>query len=240
MLNESFKIFPEVLSKKPGSLAPTMAPEDGDGLVNQLKAHDKEAFETLVQRYGAQMLATACKLLGNEHDAQDAVQQAFLAAFSSIVGFRGGSKLSTWLHRIVVNVALTQLRLRRRAALLTQDLRHPFDHPVSGVGWTEPSAWVDEHPILRRETCHIVRRCIDELPKPYRTVLLLRDIEEFDTLAAAKILAISPTAIKVRLCRARRALKTRFEREQSAIRLLGPERTKGRGVGDNADDRQWR
>jgi RNA polymerase sigma-70 factor (ECF subfamily) len=218
-----------------------MAPEDSDGFINQLKTHDKEAFETLVQRYGPQMLATARRLLGNEHDAHDAVQQALLAAFKSIVGFRAGSKLSTWLHRIVVNVALTQLRLRRRRAeLLTQDLRHPFDHSVSGADWTEPSTWVDEHPILRRETCQMVRRCIDELPKPYRAVLLLRDIEELDTWEAAKVLAISPNAIKVRLCRARRALKTRFEREQSAMRSFGPERTKGRAVRDNADHRQSR
>lgn len=132
MLSESFRIFPELLRNKRGSLAPTMAPEDSDGAINQLKTHDKEAFETLVQRYGPQMLATARRLLGNERDAHDAVQQALRAAFKSIVGFRAGSKLSTWLHRIVVNSALTQLRLRRRwAELLTQDLRHPFDHAFS-------------------------------------------------------------------------------------------------------------
>jgi RNA polymerase sigma-70 factor, ECF subfamily len=93
---------------------PAIAKLNGERLVERLKAGDAEAFETLVRLYGSHMLATAHRILGNEHDASDAVQQAFLSAFKSITSFNGQAQLSTWLHRIVVNAALTQMRYRRR------------------------------------------------------------------------------------------------------------------------------
>src|SRR5260370_16374181 len=109
MLTECSGFFSELLRDNSDSLLPASAPQDGDALIERLKAHDEEAFETTVRQYGARMLATARRLLGNEHDAADAVQQAFISAFTSIGGFNADSKLSTWLHSIIVNPPLAQL-----------------------------------------------------------------------------------------------------------------------------------
>ena len=83
-------------------------------LVDQLRAGDRQALETLVRRYGGRMLATARRLVGTDDDARDVVQEAFIAAFRAIDTFAGTARLSTWLHRIVINAALMRLRSRRR------------------------------------------------------------------------------------------------------------------------------
>src|SRR5262245_21125041 len=83
-------------------------------LLERLRRGEDEAFDQFVRQYSRRLLATARRLLGNEHDAQDAVQEAFLSAFKAVVQFTGNAKLSTWLHRIVVNAALMKLRSRRR------------------------------------------------------------------------------------------------------------------------------
>ena len=83
-------------------------------LLAQLRSGDGDAFELVVQRYGGRMLATARRFLNNEHDAEDAVQEAFASAFRALDRFNGEALLSTWLHRIVVNAALVQLRSKRR------------------------------------------------------------------------------------------------------------------------------
>jgi RNA polymerase sigma-70 factor, ECF subfamily len=214
MLTECSGFFSELLRDSPDSRLSPSAPRDGDTLIERLQAHDEEAFETTVRQYGARMLATARRLLGNEHDAADAVQQAFISAFKSIGGFNGDAKLSTWLHRIVVNAALVQLRARRhRPELPIQDLLPRFDDAGAWLDGPEQTGWGNEHPIERRETRQMVRRCIDQLPEGYRSVLLMRDIEELDSQEVAAMLAITPNAAKIRLHRARQALKTLIEKE---------------------------
>ena len=148
----------------------TSEQQNSDGLVERLKAHDEEAFETMVRQYGGRMLATARRLLGNEHDANDAVQQAFISVFKSIAGFNGEARLSTWLHRIVVNAALAQMRYRRRRPELPiDDLLPRFDEEGRWAGEvahnTEARESLREILTDGRETQEMVRRCIDRLPK---------------------------------------------------------------------------
>jgi RNA polymerase sigma-70 factor, ECF subfamily len=183
-------------------------------LIERLKAHDEEAFETTVRQFGPRMLATARRLLGNEPDADDAVQQAFISAFKSIGGFNAGAKLSTWLHRIVVNAALALIRSRRhRRELPIDDLLPRFDDAGGWLDGTEPTVCGNEHPMEIRENRQMVRCCIDRLPEIYRTVLLMRDIEELDAAEVAEMLAITPNAAKIRLHRARQVLKKLIEKE---------------------------
>jgi RNA polymerase sigma-70 factor (ECF subfamily) len=218
MLAECSSFFSELLREK-SDRVPLQVSESlgGDGLVARLKARDEEAFETTVRQYGGQMLATARRLLGNEHDAHDAVQQAFISAFKSIDGFNGDARLSTWLHRIVVNAALMQMRSRRRRSEVPiDDLLPQFDEQGRWADESEGSGWADEHAMDRRDTRQMVRRCIDKLPEVYRSVLLLRDIEELDTVEVADMLRITPNATKVRLHRAHQALKTLIQRERYA------------------------
>jgi RNA polymerase sigma-70 factor (ECF subfamily) len=218
MLTEYPGFFSAPLRGQPVSLLSIHARQNEDDFIERLKARDEGAFETLVRSYGPRMLATARRLLGNEQDAHDAVQQAFISAFRAIAGFNADATLSTWLHRIVVNAALMQLRARRRRPELPiEDLLPRFDDAGRWVHESEHIRWVDEHPIHQRETRQMVRRCIDMLPETYRSVLLLRDIEDLDTVEIAAMLAISPNAIKIRVHRARQALKSLIERELSAI-----------------------
>jgi len=92
-------------------------------LLARLRRGEDEAFTQLVRQYSGRLLATARRMLGNEHDAQDALQEAFLSAFKAIGQFSGTAKLSTWLHRIVVNAAL--MKLRSRPELRTGEVRGP-------------------------------------------------------------------------------------------------------------------
>jgi RNA polymerase sigma-70 factor (ECF subfamily) len=214
MLTECSGFLSELLRDSPEPLVSPVAPRDDDALIGQLKAHNEEAFEATVRQYGPRMLATARRFLGNEHDAADAVQQAFISAFKSIGAFNAHAKLSTWLHRIVVNAALAVLRARRhRPELSIENLLPHFDDAGGWPDTTEEMGWGIEHPMERRENRQMVRRCIDRLPQSYRSVLLLRDIEELDSEEAAQMLAITPNAAKIRLHRARQALKTLIEKE---------------------------
>ncbi len=187
------------------------APEARDEaeLVGRLRAGDDDAYGTLVREQAGRMLAVARRMLGSEEDAHDVVQDAFLSAFKAIDRFEGGSRLSTWLHRIVVNAALMKIRARkRRPETSIEDLLPSFledGHQVNApVEWKKTAQDVLES----RETRGLVRKLIDELPETYRNVLMLRDIEGLDTKETADLLEVTPNAVKIRLHRARLALRT--------------------------------
>jgi RNA polymerase sigma-70 factor (ECF subfamily) len=173
---------------------------------------DELACELVVRRFGARLLAVARRVLGNDDDARDALQDAFLCAFRAIDRFTGDARLSTWLHRIVVNAALMRLRSRRRRAEDSiDDLLPRFDDEG---GWLEPpTSWRSDELLERGETRVRVRQAIEQLPARHREVLVLRDIEELDTGEVAGMLGISANAVKVRLHRARQALRTLIERD---------------------------
>jgi RNA polymerase sigma-70 factor (ECF subfamily) len=153
------------------------------------------------------MLAAARRLLRTEDDARDAVQDALLSAFRGIDSFQGGARLSTWLHRIVINAALMKLRSRQRKQERSiEELLPSFAED----GHTQRSAaeWrTAEDALARRQLLGTVQHCIDQLPESYRTVLILRDIEDMDTEPTAQLLGLTPGAVKVRLHRARLALR---------------------------------
>jgi RNA polymerase sigma-70 factor, ECF subfamily len=186
-------------------------------LLERLRAGDEQACETVVREFGGRLLSVARRMLRNEEDARDAVQEAFLAAFRSLRQFQGTARLSTWLHRIVVNAALMKLRsASRHPEESIQDLLPCFDDQGH---WSDAvSDWEGRSDVLlqRQETRAMVRSCINALPEAYRTVLLLRDIEDLDTEEAAESLGITPNAVKIRLHRARQALRTLLERELNA------------------------
>ena len=183
-------------------------------LVNRLRAGDERAFEDLVRTFGGRLLAVARRFVRNDEDAQDIVQSAYLSAFRALDQFEGNCQLSTWLHRIVVNTALMKLRSKRRKPEESiEDLLPAFQedghHVEQFADWTMPA----DQLIERSETRAIVRACIDRLPDNYRSVLLLRDIEERSTQDVATALSMTSTAVKVRLHRARQALSTLLRQE---------------------------
>jgi RNA polymerase sigma-70 factor (ECF subfamily) len=181
-------------------------------LLARLRRQDQAACEEFVRRHSGRMLVTARRLLRSDDDAADAVQEAFLSAFRSIDRFEGNSRLATWLHRIVINACLMKLRNRARLPEVSIESLLPefnkWGHHARGVRrWQNLP--IDE--LLKDETRAIVRRCIDMLPDDFRTILLLRNIEELSTEEAAGVLNITAGTAKVRLHRARQALRTLLE-----------------------------
>jgi RNA polymerase sigma-70 factor (ECF subfamily) len=188
-----------------------LPPEDA-ALAAALRAGDSGAYERLVRANAPRLLAVARRMLRNEEDARDVVQDAFLSAFRHIESFDGNSRLSSWLHKIGVNAALMKLRSkRRRPEESIEDLLPKF--LADGNHEHEPSPWAlgGESALASAEVRKAVRRAIDELPDLYRDVLLLRDIEELSTEEAANALGITIPALKTRLHRARLALRERLD-----------------------------
>ncbi len=177
-------------------------------LLDGLLAGDERLFERLVREQGPRLLAVCRRFLRSDEDARDAVQEAFLSAFRSLRGFERGSRLGTWLHRIAVNCCLMKLRTRRRKPEEPiEDLLPGFSDNGHQAPPSRPWKATAEEMLEREETRAIVRDAIDRLPESHRTVLLLRDIEEVSTAEAARLLEISENAVKIRLHRARQALR---------------------------------
>ena len=174
-----------------------------------VRSGDGQAFDELVRTEAGRLLAVTRRILKNEEDARDAVQEAFMSAYRKREQFSGQSKISTWLHRIAVNAALTKLRtLKRHPETAIDDLMPRFlpggQHAEMLTAWTEP---VDVA-LSRKETAAAVRKAIDQLPETFRLTLVLRDIEGLSTAEAADMLNVTPNAVKLRLHRARLALRT--------------------------------
>jgi RNA polymerase sigma-70 factor (ECF subfamily) len=186
---------------------------DEPALVTALQEGQNWAFETLIRLYGGRFLAVARRFTKNAQDAQDIVQSAYLSAFQAIGEFEGNCQVSTWLHRIVVNTALMKLRARRRKPEESIEalLPHFYDDGHHVEQFSEWNAQADTL-LERTQTRATVRACVMQLPDNYRTVLLLRDIEERSTQEVADMLGMTTTAVKVRLHRARQALSTLLRR----------------------------
>lgn len=176
--------------------------DDEPSLLAYLRAGDEDAYEHLFRTHVGSMMTVARRFLGDTDDAADAVQAAFVSAFRGVTGFEGTSRLGTWLHRITVNACLMKLRARRRSRTV------PFDDHFVDVPDRSLSAGDD---LGRHETTRCVRACIDRLPADYRTVILLRDLEGFDTAATANRLGVTENVVKTRLHRARHALRPLLE-----------------------------
>lgn len=183
-------------------------------MVSRLRAGEDAAFDELVRLAGGRMLAVARRMLGREEDAQDAVQEAFLSAFKSLERFDGRSQLTTWLHRITVNVCLMRMRTQRRRGGPERSIDEFLPtfledgHQTRSTPEWKPSA---ANGIEAGEVREIVRARINELPEQYRVVLMLRDIEELSTEETAAALEMTANAVKTRLHRARQALRALLE-----------------------------
>ena len=190
---------------------------DDQTLLTSLRAGHEWAFETMVRLYGGRLLAVARRFTRNDEDAQDVVQSAYLSAFRALSDFEGACQLSTWLHRIVVNTALMKLRSRRRKPeesieALLPAFQEDGHHVEQFSEWSAPADQLLE----RKETRATIRACIEQLPENYRAVLKLRDIEELSTQEVAEMLEMTPTAVKVRLHRARQALSTLLRKQYAS------------------------
>ena len=182
-----------------GTCLPGPDPSGEAELITRLRAGDEDAFEAIFRAHSGALMAVARRFLGDTDDAADAVQDAFVSAFKAMGSFEGTSRLGTWLHRITVNACLMKLRSRKRSRVVSLDDAAP------------PAGRADDDALSRAETVRRVRACIDQLPPAYRAVILLRDIEGVGTGDTADRLGTNEGAVKVRLHRARQALRALLE-----------------------------
>lgn len=200
----------------------TISADDDHPLVTRARAGDYEAFESLVKKYERRVLTLAMRIVGQQHDAEEVVQQTFLSVIEHIQEFREEAQFGTWLTRIATNHALALLRKRatRRTVSYTEQRS---DEGYGDIPRPDVIAqWADtpDEIASRRETRRLVDKAMEELDEKYRLVFLLRDVEGLSTQETAEALGISPSNVKVRLLRARLMLRERL------TRAFGDERTR--------------
>jgi RNA polymerase sigma-70 factor (ECF subfamily) len=173
---------------------------------------DAACVDDMVRKNIGWMITVADRLLGDRALAEDAVQEAFISAFRGLVKFEKRSSYKTWLHRITVNSALMKLRqIKRRSEQSIEDLLPEFDQYECRYESTWGHISSTEQIVASEQNRTQVHAAINELPAPYRIVLLLRDIEGYNSREVAELLDISESNVKVRLHRARAALKRLIE-----------------------------
>lgn len=168
-------------------------------LIGAAQGGDRRAFEELVRRTFVDTLTLARRLTGNEEDASDVVQEAYLRAWRGIGKFRGEAQFSTWLYRITANAAATHVNRRRRQR--TEPIDEIFE-PADLRPEVQPAAAAESAESLER-----ISGALDELPSKLRSVIVLKDVYGLPHEAIADELGITVAAAKVRLHRARRRLR---------------------------------
>jgi len=189
---------------------PERAPTDEE-LIARVLAGDETAYETIVARYGDYVYTIAVRIVGNDEDAEDVAQEAFVRAYRALPGFRGDSKFSSWLYRIATNRALTHLkRRRRRVVTVGLDAGPRVEAGASEVG--RGSERGPDRLVLDDEFRREVRAAVLELPERYRVVVTLFYLEEKSYKEVAAILGIPMGTLKTHLHRARALLRDMLAR----------------------------
>jgi RNA polymerase sigma-70 factor (ECF subfamily) len=182
-------------------------------LLARARAGEFQAFEELVSRHERRVYATAMGILRHREDAEDVTQTVFLNAFEHLPGFRGEAAFSTWVTRIAVNTALKALRKRKGLKVTTghggaETEDGTIPHPEFIAPWRDDPVRIVEQRHLRRALDDAVAR----LPDNHRLVFILRDVEDLSVRETARALGISEANVKVRLLRARLALREKLTR----------------------------
>jgi RNA polymerase sigma-70 factor (ECF subfamily) len=205
---ESFASHELAMPPSPPSASRLYAQLDDAKLVGRLQAGDHKAFRELVRRHQARVHRLALRLMGDEARAQDAMQDAFLQVFRKIHEFQDQSAFTTWLHRVTVNAALMRLRSTRRRRETSLEDASPRYGETGEIA--EPiddwSRRVDDD-VIDRDLARHAAKAVDALPEAYRTVFILRELEDLSSAETAEILSLSVPTVKTRLHRARLALR---------------------------------
>jgi RNA polymerase sigma-70 factor (ECF subfamily) len=184
-------------------------------LVRRIAAQDHEAFRVLMKRHNQMLYRAARSVLKNEAEAEDAVQEAYMQAYRAMGHFRGDAKLSTWLVRIVVNESITRLNKHARRAEIIRlegdDLQQ--DQHSSEDSMNESAPENPDRAAQRSETRRLLESKIDELPDAFRTVFVLRAVEEMTVEETATALDIPEATVRTRFFRAKGMLREALSRE---------------------------
>ncbi|HEY3633678.1 MAG TPA: RNA polymerase sigma factor [Caldimonas sp.] len=187
---------------------------DDAALVARIVGGERAAFEQIMRRHNTALFRTARAILRDDADAEDALQEAYLAAYRHLGEFRGDARLGTWLTRIVINQALGRLRARRRDNVVellgeTSQETPPAMERAMDDGQVESP----ESSAMRAQLRRLLERKIDALPLAFRTAFVLREVEEMTIEETAECLAIPPATVRTRVFRARALLRTSLAEE---------------------------
>ena len=179
-----------------------------------LLAGDPAAFEALVRAESDRLYRVIVRIVRDDDEAKSLLQETFLQAYQRLGTFRGESKLTTWLYAIGINLARGSLRKRRRYdTYAEEDIERLQPDFRMGIMYEDAYApWSPLDGAERAERRRLVHEALDRLPEDYKTVIVLRDLEEHSTAETAEILEITPGAVRVRLHRARQALRALLDR----------------------------
>ena len=195
---------------------PSPYSRDDDALLSRIRAGDRDAFTDLMRRYNRRLYRVARSVLRDDAEAEDALQDAYLQAYRALPAFRGESALGTWLTRIVVNAALMR---QRKTGRLADVIELGADY---GADAATPPHRTDNHPgepaqpelaALRAQTRRLIETGIDKLPAAFRTVFVLRAVEELSVEETAATLDIPEATVRSRYFRARALLREALARE---------------------------
>src|SRR5436190_5147670 len=178
-------------------------------IVAAARSGDHEAFRAIMQRHNQHLFRVARGLMGDDAEAEDVLQEAYVRAFEHFSGFRGEAAVATWLTRIVINEANGRLRSRRPTVEIDAIETAQAGAQVIGFpgrGGTSPEADAAEAQIRR-----LLESAVDKLPPAFRVVFILREVEELSVEDTAAQLGLRPATVKTRLHRARRLLRTALE-----------------------------
>jgi RNA polymerase sigma-70 factor (ECF subfamily) len=193
---------------------PAGAGDSDTQLAQQLAQGNRDALQRLMRRYNQRLYRVARSILRSEADAEEAVQEAFYKAYCSIGSFRGDSTLSTWLVRIVVNESNQRLRKINRLSTwleFNSDLQH--NDAMSETTMDESPFNQPERELLRAQTRHLLEARIDRLPDTFRSVFVLRAVEELSVEETAVCLGIPAATVRSRYFRARGLLRKSLKQE---------------------------
>ena len=187
---------------------------DESRLAARIARHDHAAFEALMRRHNGKLFRVARAILRDDGEAEDALQDAYVDAYRHIGDFRGGSRLVTWLTRIVINHSLMRLRRQKRDRVVVPIDRHRSDdRELPEVDVPDRRSESPSDATLRGEIRRILERRIDELPVAFRTVFVMRDVEDMTVQETADCLSIPSATVRTRLFRARALLRQALERD---------------------------
>jgi len=176
--------------------------------VDAILAGDRHAFEALVRGESPRLYRIIMRIVGDADEAQNVLQETFLQAYRGLDTFRRESKLTTWVYAIGINLSRAAVRRAKRFASLGEsDLDRLQPEFRWGMYRETPESWNPHKLAEQSEMRSLVREAIGRLPEDYREVITLRDMEELATAEVAAILGITEGAVRVRLHRARQALK---------------------------------
>lgn len=187
------------------------AAEEDAGLVRRALAGDQGAFRAIMQKYNRRLFRMARSILRDDGEAEDALQEAYIRAFTHLGQFRGDSGLATWLTRIVINEALGRRRKAQPVAVPAGEADKPMADIISFPGRSEP--FDPERISAQREILRLVEAAIDGLPAPFRTVFVARIVEGLSVEETARMMSIPPQTVKTRLHRAREMLRMQIDRQ---------------------------